>query len=74
MSSVSATSSSGSAATSVDDLPDYNAFLRHQGTERIKPFLNDNREVFQALREVEGGDFEDESEGRVTAGKRRWRQ
>lgn len=77
MSSVSSTSSFGSAASSIDDLdqlPDYNTSLKHQGAERIKPFLNDNREVSQALREVEGGDFEGEDEGRVTGGKKRWRQ
>lgn len=63
--------SDASSTEDPDELPDYEAFLRQQDGERIKPFANEDREVFQALREVEGSDCEDERI--VVGGRRGWR-
>lgn len=73
MASMSSFESATSSTGDLDELPDYNAFLKHQGTERIKPFLHDDREVFQTLREIEGSGFGDKGEKTIVGVRRRWR-
>lgn len=63
--------STASSTEDPDELPGYDVFLRQQEEERIKPFPNEDREVFQALREVDGSDCEDEERGAVR--HRGWR-